>query len=154
MRSLEPSEFLPLLLADARELYDYWLGKRSSRAMPSRDGIDPAEIVHLLPGVMIVDVVDEPRRFVYRLVGTREVEARGQDPTGRSVTDGFFGTSAQRVLENYQLVCDRRAPLFDDYRFRSPNGRYADEQVLFLPLSADDSTVMQILVYTHHRRLQ
>jgi len=47
----------------------------------------------------------------------------------------------------------RGAALFDDYHFTAPGGRLLDEQVIFLPLSADGESVSQILVYTHHRRL-
>ncbi len=76
----------------------YWDGKRRGRSMPARCDIDPAEIVPFLPGIMLVDVVADERRFVYRLVGTREVAMRGRDPTGKSVGEGFFGASAEASI--------------------------------------------------------
>jgi hypothetical protein len=154
LRSLEPEEFLARCHADIREIYAYWDRKRAGRPLPRRKDIDPAEIAPLLPGVMLIDVVDDARRYVYRLVGTREVEARGKDPTGKAIGEQYFGTSPERVLENYDLVRSRRAPLLDDYQFRAPGDRYADEEAIFLPLSADGETVTQILVYTRHRRIR
>jgi hypothetical protein len=149
----DPAEFLDRCHPTVRAIYDYWIHKRGARLMPARRDIDPTEIVPHLPGIMLVDVVADERRYVYRLVGTREVEARGQDPTGKSVGEKFHGSSRENVLRNYDWVCRDRAALFDDYHFTSPGGRLLDEQAIFLPLSADGETVNQILVYTHHRRL-
>jgi len=149
-----PEEFIDRCAAMVREIYDYWNRKRGDRPMPRRWDIDPTELVKLLPGIMLVDVVADERRYIYRLVGTREVEARGEDPTGRSVVDKFFGSSRENVLSNYDRVCRERRPLFDDYRFSLDGGKLLDEQVIFLPLSADGETVNQILVYSHHRRLR
>ena len=89
-----------------RALYDYWDGKRGGRRMPARPDIDPLEFVPHLPGIMLVDVVADERRFVYRLVGTREVEARGEDPTGKSVVDKYFGSSpVTSILLMLNMAC-------------------------------------------------
>src|SRR3954471_8865936 len=78
-----------------RAVYEYWRGKAAGRAMPYRADIDPAELKPVLPALMLVDVVPDPRRFVYRLVGTHEVAGRGRDPTGLSVAEAFYGASAE-----------------------------------------------------------
>jgi hypothetical protein len=149
----DPADFLGRCHPAIRAIYEYWDGKRGGRRLPARSDIDPTEFVPHLPGIMLVDVVADERRYVYRLVGTREVEARGQNPTGKPVGEKFHGSSRENVLRNYDRVCRERAALFDDYHFTSPGGRLLDEQVIFLPLSADGEAVSQILVYTHHRRL-
>ncbi|HVT51109.1 MAG TPA: PAS domain-containing protein [Dongiaceae bacterium] len=74
----------------------YWESKRRGRVMPGRDDIDPTELVKYLPYISIIDVVEDPRRFVYRLVGTMEVEVRGFDPTGKAVADGFLPPAQRR----------------------------------------------------------
>ena len=56
----------------------YWEEKRRGRLMPSRADIDPLELRRYLPGIILIDVVDDARRYVYRLVGTREVAMRGR----------------------------------------------------------------------------
>jgi hypothetical protein len=80
------SDFAP----DIAAFYAYWDGKRRGRNMPARANIDPLEMVPFLPGIVLIDVVADARRFVYRLVGTREVAMRGRDPTGKSVAEGFY----------------------------------------------------------------
>src|SRR3546814_13564368 len=93
-------------------MYRYWDKKRGNRAMPSRGDIDPSEIKSFLPGIIIVDVLPtEPAAFVYRLVGTREVDSRGCDPTGRLVGEEWFGINAEEVLTNYPTVVENRTVL-------------------------------------------
>lgn len=130
----------------------YWEGKKRGRSMPGRDDIDPSELVKFLPYITLVDVVDDARRFVYRLVGTMEVEVRGYDPTGKGVADGFFAASAEAALANYQKVCDTRTPFYERDAFQVVD-RWINEANLFLPLSDDGNTVSKIMVFSINRDL-
>ncbi|TDQ83828.1 PAS domain-containing protein [Dongia mobilis] len=132
---------------DVLAVLRYWEEKRGDRAMPARGDIDPAEIRRYLPHITLVDVVDDPRRYVYRLVGTQEVELRGYDPTGRAVGDAYFASSAEAALANYDEVCRIRAPLYVADPFQVVD-RYVGEEDLFLPLSSDGERVTMILVFS------
>jgi len=116
--------------------------------MPRRADIDPAELVRYLPAIMIVDVVADARRYVYRLVGTKECEARGRDPTGRPVGEAFIGSSREKVLANYDRVHLTGEPHIDLKTIITNRDRLDNSHVIFLPMSEDDETVTQILVYT------
>lgn len=137
---------------DIRLMLDYWRGKCAGRPMPARGDIDPVEIHRYLPYVTLVDVVDDDRRFVYRLVGTMEVALRGRDPTGKSVADAFFGRSVETVMLKYETVCQTRAPFHerDDYQVVD---RYVGEENLFLPLSDSGVSVNKIFVFSINRDL-
>jgi hypothetical protein len=109
-------------------------------------------MVGLLPNIMIIDVVDDPRRFVYRLVGTGEVQLRGRDPTGKSVRDGYFAASPEAAEARYERILKSRAPYYEEDNFQVVD-RYVCEANLFLPLSDDDATVNKILVFSINRDL-
>lgn len=143
-----PFEFPPTCRPETVLLYNYWQSKCGDRKMPRRADIDPAEIPpRLLPCVSIVDVVPDARRYVYRLVGTADVQVRGNDPTGKSVTEGFFGPDAEDALRCYDTVVETGEPLLDPVPFTATNGRYATEETIFLPLSEDGIHVDKILVF-------
>lgn len=143
-----PLEFPPTCRPETVLLYNYWRGKCGNRRMPRRADIDPAELPpRLLPCLSIVDVVDDERRYVYRLVGTADVQVRGHDPTGRPVIEGFFGPDAENALGCYDTVVATRAPLLDPEPFLASNGRYATEETIFLPLSDDGEHVNKIIVF-------
>lgn len=137
---------------DVLKMLAYWQGKRNGRSMPRRSDIDPAEMVGLLPNIMIVDVVDDARRYVYRLVGTGEVQLRGNDPTGKSVRDGYFAATPEAAEERYDRVYKSREPYYEEDNFQMVD-RYICEANLFLPLSDDDRTVNRILVFSINRDL-
>lgn len=123
--------------------------------MPARRDIDPLDIPRpLLPGICLVDVVADERRYVYRLVGTADVEVRGCDPTGKSVIDGFFGPSIENVLASYDRVVATRAPFLDSTHFWAPTGSYVTEETLFLPLSDDGESVNKVLVFSQSRPMR
>ena len=145
-------EFPATCHPDTVALYAYWFDKCGNRPMPMRSDIDPTTIPpRILPGISLVEVVPDDRRYVYRLVGTGEVEVRGNDPTGKSVLDGFFAPSAEDALACYDRVVSTRAPLLDPVPFTAPSGRYVTEETIFLPLSEDSVTVNKILVFSYSR---
>ncbi|WP_374649756.1 PAS domain-containing protein [Dongia sp.] len=145
-------EWMSTCHPDIRLMLDYWRAKCAGRPMPSRSDIDPAEIRLYLPYVTLVDVVEDERRFVYRLVGTMEVALRGRDPTGQSIVEAFFGRSVESVLEKYETVCRTRAPFYEVDDFQVVD-RYVNEENLFVPLSDDGETVNKVLVFSINRDL-
>jgi hypothetical protein len=147
---------------DARgaHLFDYWRGKRGARKMPARADLEPADFPDLLPDIALVDVMTEAPFLRYRLAGTRQVAARGFDPTGKPVVECHLGRDIpgmrEQVLANYRRVIDGRAPLFRDTSIaghdnRGDNllgGRLIARFSLFLPLSSGGETVDMVLVYS------
>ncbi len=137
---------------DIRAMVDYWRLKAGDRRMPRRTDIDPTEIKAFLPRITLVDVVPDARRFVYRLVGTEEVASRGNDPTGRSVAEAFFASSAEESLLYYEHVAETGAPCCFRGDYRAPDGALEKQDVIFLPLSEDGETVSIILVFYYDYR--
>jgi hypothetical protein len=134
--------------ANLQRIYAYWLAKRGARPMPRRADLDPTEFPpRLLPGITLVDVVPDHRRYVYRLVGTMEAEVRGYDPTGKSVGEAYFGENAEDATECYDRVVETRAPVLDPLPFLERRRGYRGAESLFLPLSNDGATVNMIMVF-------
>lgn len=140
--------------ADLLEMYAYWRRKRGGRPMPGRADIDPTEIKRLLPGMLLVDIAFAPDGtpdFIYRLVGTREVEMRGHDPTGKRVADAYYGKSADDVTECYRRVAESRRPFLDDDCYHLPGQEWSPAASIYLPLSGDGTRVNMVLVYSSFR---
>ena len=145
------------LPATLRTLFDYWRSKLAGRKMPSRSDLDPTEIKTHLPSIILVDVLydaDGKADFVYRLLGTHEVEVRGDNPVGKRVADAYFGPTPENVLGCYQTVVDRREPYLDSEYYLRDGDDFADEANIFLPLSNDGEHINMIMVYTAYRRVR
>jgi hypothetical protein len=67
-RYLDTSGWHPALV----EIYRHWLSLCPGEGeLPGRQHLDPARFPHLLPQTWLLEVVHDPIRFRYRLVGTR-----------------------------------------------------------------------------------
>jgi hypothetical protein len=55
------------------------------------------------------------------------------------------------VIENYQQVIARKAPLYDADRTLDPTREWLEAGTVFLPLSDDGQTVNKILIYTEYK---
>jgi hypothetical protein len=132
------------------DLYEYWLAKRGSRAMPARSDLDPAEIPLLLPHLLIVEQVAS--RLRYRLVGTAVVQEVGRDLTGDFV--GFYVSEPERAARMraiYERAFTRLRPVFAAGMFNLKSGATHNMSLLVLPLS-DDGTHVNMVIASHAAR--
>jgi hypothetical protein len=137
-----------------RAVVAYWRQKAGTRPMPGRRDIDPAEIKPYLSAVILVDVVPDERRFVYRLVGTHEVAGRGMDPTGLAVRDSFYAESQEAALGTYEYVVREKRPFCCCDPYVTPDGWQEHEDVVYLPLSDDGEQVNMVLVYSYSHQFK
>jgi len=146
-------DWSPSLLARChvtiQRLYEYWDLKRGQRSMPARSDLDPVDMKALLPHLILVDVVPDERRYIYRLVGTREVEMRGGDPTGKAVKDAYYAESAGETVAYLDRVVTTQGPILYRGTYQPISTRTQEEDVLFLPLSKSGSACDMILIYGH-----
>src|SRR5260370_37269235 len=87
-------------------LYEYWRQKAVRAGMlPSRRDIDPTDIPTLLDNIWLLDVVGEPRRFRYRLIGDA-MHRKGLPGRPGAVVDQLFsaGIAAERLDALHSIV--------------------------------------------------
>ena len=134
----------PLLL----QMYDYWNSLRHERRMPARKDVDPTQMPQHLPDLMLIDVLSNPRRFRYRLIGTRIVAASAEDRTGQFFDDVAFFKKNPSVIEQYNSVADNAGPYLSLELFLNrPNNMTYKAKRLLLPLSSDGVIVDMLMVY-------
>jgi len=143
------SEFrLQLTEPPLLQIYDYWNSLRAGRRMPARKDVDPMQLPRHLPDLMLIDVLNEPRRFRYRLIGSRIVEASAENRTGQFFDEIAFFRDNPSVMTDYASVADSAAPHLSLEPFLNYSNRMTYKaRRLLLPLSNDDETVDMLLVY-------
>jgi hypothetical protein len=134
---------------DQIALFDYWSERCRGRRMPSRADIDPTDLGKLLPNLMLIEAMDGPaRRYRYRLVGTRVVQATGEDRTGRHFDEVEFFRRFPEVLAQYGALVETADPQFMPEPFRNEtHGTTYEVERLMLPLGRADDQVEMILVH-------
>lgn len=131
-----------------REFFHYYNRISPSGTLPGRQHFDPLAIPHVLPHLVLLDVHRDPLRYRYRLVGTKEVELYGQDPTARWYHDvrplgpGTASGYARLQLAAEKGVCSYRKGRVLALRHRE----HQSAENLVCPFAADGRNVDLIVV--------
>lgn len=126
-----------------RRLYDYWLAKAGTRAMPARADIDPVEIPWAIGHLSLIDV--EPGGdYRFRLDAPRNAEFFKRDMTGLTLAEYPFPDRAAIMREDYDAVVATGRPHMATRDFSIDYRRWQYE-VLLLPLSADGERVNMLM---------
>lgn len=147
-RTTDVTEMRLRATADTRAFFAYWDSKRQGRKMPARRDLDPIEMKNWLPGIQLIDVFENPRKLVYRLVGQVEVEMRGFNHAGHEVANAFFAVSKEEALRNYNLTIDGGWMVYDWARYAAAGGFQVSQETIFLPLSEDGHRVNMVITFT------
>ena len=151
MPSPRPVRSVPLDLASTDEpsfrfLIDYWQRKHRDGKLPGRSAIDPLELKHVPPQLLLIDVEREPLDFRYRLAGTLSYDIFGFDLTGKRVRDippAEWGETVWRSLA--ELIVSRK-PQYVRLDFTTAAGNVRSYRVLRSPPAEDGVTVDCVLV--------
>ena len=127
------------------EIRAYWESRRGGRPMPSHAEIDPADIPRLLPYLVLVDVLDEPRDFRFRLTGTHFADVVSREVTGLRIGEALPPAFHAETHYHWCNCVERRAPLVGVGRLWVPERDFIDWKGILLPLSADGETVNMLL---------
>ena len=126
------------------ELQRYWTAKLNGRIMPARADIEPAEIKHLLPNLVIADLTTDPFRVRYRLLGTKVVAESGNDFTGRYLDEMVVADIEDQWEICYRLVWAEKCPIFGDTTVPTVDGSSFTYEYGIFPLG-DGAAVTQCI---------
>ena len=135
-----------------RRLNDYWQAKARGK-VPSRSDIDPVDVRELLPNLLMIDMLGDPVRFRFRLVGTRVVQYTGFDFTGRCLDELVF--QGRDFLEQcyHRLLAERR-PVFGHYAWLVRSRHFGQCEFGLFPLSDDGATVNRGISIEDYERME
>jgi hypothetical protein len=123
----------------------YWEGKRRDARLPSRADIDALEMKRFLGDVFMLDVIGEPPRFRYRLVGVNIVREVGRDSTGRFQDEVYAPRQAAENDAHYRWICAHRRPTRNFGVINWVDRQFLRYEIANLPLARDGATVDIIL---------
>ncbi len=127
-----------------RRFLAYVEDKRSGRTFAARGDLDPVDFPYMLGDIVILDVLYEPLRFRYRLVGSNLVGWRNYDLTGKFVHEHGDPEYRDFVLERYRETILERRITGGAYRLLF-DGKLRAYQALRAPLSDDGKHINMII---------
>jgi hypothetical protein len=125
------------------ELHGWWLAHRNGD-IPDRACLDPVDFTHLLPSILLSEVVHQPFRIRFRLVGTKVVAAIGLDTTGQFL-DELISPEGEPWLEHYRLSYRARVPVFGTTSLISTIGARSPYEFGIFPLRRGKASIDQFV---------
>ena len=127
------------------ELLDYWTGRCGETSIPSRADFDPMDLPHLLPRLILVDVMREPEDFRFRLVGSFFYDHSRKPLTGMRFSDLYGSPERSTLWSNYRSVAQTGRPFYGEVPYVGPSQRTKRVLHLLLPLSRNGKEVDMVL---------
>ena len=127
----------------------YWILKRGDRLMPSRCDLFPPEMIAFLPNIILLDVLQEPLDFRYRLVGTKiTLQMLYTDNTGKTMRELVSKGQGpgSKIFGNCQQAVETRRPVAAKTPYVGKNSDFKSTEDIILPLSVDGETVNMLFV--------
>lgn len=136
VEDLRESEFLQALV--------YWHIKRAAKPMPARADLSPADLVKVLPKVVLIDALPNHPHFRYRVCGTNIVDWVKFDATGQTLDTVKPEKYRQMLFATYMECVGARAPIAHRILWNSDDVPHRYKR-LILPLSNDGKNVNMLL---------
>jgi hypothetical protein len=158
-RTFDPDSGLPRLRsARCSFLLKHWNKIRAGRSFPMRDEIEPADLIPILPHIMLVGLEYEPFRVHYRLVGTEIVRFAKFDFTGRYADALHFqDDEAADWTIYYRAVAEARQPGIGQTDWTVSAGIKRWMEFVICPLSTTGSIIERCIAiedYEHTSTLE
>jgi hypothetical protein len=142
-RTFDPDSGLPRLHSGrCTFLLNHWNRLRGDRPFPLRREIEPADLIPVLPHLMLVGIEYDPFRVRYRLVGTEMVRYAKFDFTGRYADSlAFQDDEAADWTGYYRAVADTRQPGIGQTDWTVSGGIKRWMEFIICPLSTTGSSI-------------
>jgi hypothetical protein len=128
------------------EIYEFWRSRCRDGVLPSRADIDPTRLApRLLPFLFLVEVLEDPRDFRFRLAGTHFRDITGAEATGRRIAEVFPPGFADEVRYHWDSCVERKAPKLGSGNLWVPDRNHIRWEGIVLPLSPDGDCVNMLL---------
>jgi len=137
-----------------KKFYEFWRSRCRGDALPSKADMDPVDMVPFLANLVLIEVLQDPLDFRYRIIG-EEVIARLGNMTGKRVRDTALSNLSGSAYRNYCAVVETRQPQFlegEAVTAFKPNRPFLMSRI-HCPLSSDGKIVDYLIsCITLHRR--
>ncbi|GLQ07484.1 PAS domain-containing protein [Sneathiella chinensis] len=130
--------------------FDYWLSKTGGRSMPRWADINPAEMLPLLPHILVVHVQYDPLDFIERITGERIVErsaCKTMNVNWRNCPEREPGS---RMWTAFEEVVNRQEPSYQILAYSGPKKDYLKIEAIICPISDDGKTVIKTIAFVDH----
>ena len=129
-----------------KALFAYWVTLGKAVNLPRRTDFDPTEVPRLLAKIALQDVVRDPIRFRYRLMGSDVIQLRESNHTGQWLHEIYPNFEQSITYKRLVTVVEERRSIWcigqPTHHSRS---EFRLRELLHLPFADDGKSVDTLL---------
>lgn len=127
-------------------IHAFWQDRCRDGRLPCRGDMSPASLRPWIGHVSLVDVLHDPRRFRWRLIGSRIAETLGRDGTGLWFEELYRDQVLADYVRLYSAAVERRLPAFYQGDLEFLGKEFLRFRSVHLPLAEGDDPVNMLLL--------
>lgn len=135
---------LPIVLDTTELLLKHWLDAARNILLPSRDNIDPSQLMAALPFI-IIHQFEAPGRSIIRLAGTSIYESLGRELTGTNYFDLVEPNRREQASRRLETVLRHPCGLLSRIPYMLKSGAQGESESLGLPLIGRSGAIDTII---------
>lgn len=142
---------LPEMSDDQQAFLLHWLKKSSdiNDGIPARADFPPNKFAHIMPFVIIFDILTSPLDFQFRLMGTGVREYTHKDFTGKKLSDLVDKGPSSKRWRQLETVFTTKKPLYESLPYVGPRASVKLATVLLVPMASDNENIDKIFQVTN-----
>lgn len=140
---LDPSQIISI---KNFEVYSYWQKACNGRKMPARADLDPADLGHVLPHILLHEVKRDPLDFRYRLIGSEVLRHFQRNYTGEWMSDIPHQRAPSELWSLLQSVVESGEPALASPPYAGPYKDFKSIETVVLPLAIDGKAVNMLFI--------
>ncbi|USG62934.1 PAS domain-containing protein [Sneathiella marina] len=132
----------------------HWQNARKEHLLPSRSDFDLAVLAPILPNIVLLDVIENPLDFRYRVIGNVAMQNFTKNYTGISMSEIPGKGPDSAVFSSLKTVVQSKEPCAQNIPYVGPNHDFKKISSLALPLAKDHVNVDKIMIIVEFLRIQ
>ena len=119
--------------------------------IPARNDFSMRDLGRHVPNIVVLDIIEDPDDFRYRLIGSTVVDQLHKDYTGQCLSE-LPGKGPDSILwHNMAAARDTKKPQYLEVPYVGPKKDQAKTAyTLYLPLASDHKKPDKLMLVTHY----
>ena len=128
----------------------YWEKSKNGKPLPSWQDINPAEIKHLLPSVVVAHVSYNPLDFIERITGERILEHSNGNSMGRNWRDFPGRGPGSKIWSVFENTVNSRQPSYNVVPYVGPHNEFLKVVAITCPISSDGEKIDRLISFVDY----
>lgn len=147
---VEAQEGLAMRMTEAQQsLLLHWKHMREKRGgLPARGDFRLQDLGRHVTDIVVMDILEEPADFRYRLIGTHASEYLNRDYTGKTLSSLPGKGPGSKIWENLNTAKHSKEPQHLKVPYVGPQAAFKVAYTLYLPLASDHKHPDKLILVT------